>query len=66
MHFLQAQPVELALHGVSQGLNRRRNLRIRWRSASVPVQGRHDHFVVWFQIRQDRGPGPPDGPDPVQ
>ena len=27
---------------------------IQWRSAGVPVQGRHDDFVVWLQIRQDR------------
>jgi hypothetical protein len=66
VYFLQAQAVELLFDAVSKGLNRRRNLLIKWRTAGVAVQRRHDHFVVWFQIGQQRGPCPPDGPDPVQ
>ena len=66
MHFLQAQAVELLLDAVSKGLNGRRNLRIQWRPTGMPVQRRHYHFVVWFQIGQHRGPRPPDSPDPVQ
>jgi hypothetical protein len=52
MHFLQTQPIQLLFDPVNQRLNRGHNLRIQGRPAGVSVQGRHDDFVVWFQIGQ--------------
>jgi hypothetical protein len=66
MHSRQAQSVELLFDAVDQRLNRWRYAGIQWRSAGVAMQGRHNHFVVWFQIRQDRGPRLPDRPYSMQ